>query len=758
MVTAWLLIALGAVHVIANYVLIGGFHNLELAHMRRNADRASAAVTHCVDELAARLQVWSAWYQNTESGFDHDLPFARLRLSAPVPRWLDDDAVWIGGPDGKTIFASLRGDRGEFERMPAEIEQKLNALVARLSDLPGDVRGGERAMSGLVTIGDTPYLFAASTIIGEDPPKTQRGSIAVLRRFDGDAEARISALLAFDAKILSAGSPLAAPPVREQGGVEWVSTAQSTVAWTDRNQTDFAPISVRLATIDGSAGPTIRIAFPREIDQYGRLSVGYFFAIVAVSGLVLAGISLLGLHVLVLRRVTDLSKDVENVADAQGERRVRESGMDEIGGLARKINSLLGVLGLHEQNLRKRAAELEDARRRAVEADQAKSQFLANMSHEIRTPMTAVLGYADLLLDPLQSAETRTHHVHTIRRNASHLLALIDDILDISKVEAGRMTVERIECSPAQVCDDVQSLLHARAADKGITLKTEFAPPIPGRIVSDPTRLRQILVNLVGNAIKFTSEGGVLVHVSCITGQHEHELRFDVVDTGIGMTQETLASLFQPFVQADRSMTRRFGGTGLGLSISHHLANMLGGYIAVTSSPGSGSTFSLVLRLAADACSEWTKAVGSPALLPSARDQAVNLEGVHILLAEDGPDNQRLFEFQLRKAGARVSIVDNGQAAVDLALSPPPGQAPFDLILMDMQMPVLDGYGATSLLRQRGYTGAILALTAHAMSGDRERCLQAGCDDYCVKPIERAALIAVCAKWAAAPKRARTAA
>ncbi|MDX2017743.1 MAG: PAS domain S-box protein [Planctomycetota bacterium] len=420
----------------------------------------------------------------------------------------------------------------------------------------------------------------------------------------------------------------------------------------------------------------------------------------------------------------------------------------------------LQATGVHvDISLTKRAEqELEKARSAAEAASAAKSEFLANMSHEIRTPMTAILGFTEVLANDAQlPRERQLEHIETIRRNGEHLLSIINDILDLSKIEAGKMTVEHTRTSPAQVVHEVLSLMQVKAAAKGLELSAALATPVPQLIESDPIRLRQILVNLVGNAVKFTETGAVRVEVRA--DPNDGCLSFEVVDSGIGMSDEARARLFQPFAQADTSTTRRFGGTGLGLRISQRLAQMLGGDIDVHSAPGRGSRFTL--RIHADpapgapmlppedplvsVCAERTN---PSALAPAHSDRP--LEGLRILLAEDGPDNQRLISFHLRKAGASVRIVSNGLEAVralcanedDAApLVDPP---PFDLLLSDMQMPEMDGYAAARLLRTRHSRLPIVALTAHAMSGDAQRCLDAGCDAYASKPIDRAELIRTC--------------
>ncbi len=385
--------------------------------------------------------------------------------------------------------------------------------------------------------------------------------------------------------------------------------------------------------------------------------------------------------------------------------------------------------------------DLYEAKVAAEAASRAKSAFVANMSHEIRTPMTAILGYADLLSQSQQSTTQRNNCVQTIRRNGQHLLSIINDILDVSKIEAGKMTVERIACSPIQLVTDVASLMRIRAKDKQLVFDVRYVGVIPETIVSDPTRLRQVLMNLVGNAIKFTTMGGVKIIISMMEQRYNESpcLRFDVVDTGMGLTPKQQESLFKPFVQADESTTRKFGGTGLGLTISKRLAEMLGGNITVRSVPGNGSTFSFSVQTGNLAGVRMIDAPQAEADEPTNPEDFWNGEQKltgRVLVAEDGPDNRVLISFYLEHAGLDVTLVENGKLACDAALGAAGDGKPFDLILMDMQMPEMDGYAATTLLRELKYAGAIVALTAHAMGGDREKCIACGCDDFAVKPID----------------------
>ncbi len=444
-------------------------------------------------------------------------------------------------------------------------------------------------------------------------------------------------------------------------------------------------------------------------------------------------------------RVIELSGTLQDIT------RVRNTEA-ELRKQTEKLTGTTHDLEAKQIELMSQKREIEAERIRAETASKTKSEFLANMSHEIRTPMTAILGFAEMLSDPAVSPEVRSECVSTIRRNGLHLLEIINDILDLSKIEAGRMDLESIPCKTRDIVEEVITLMRVRASAKAIDLRVEYLTPVPETFKTDPTRLRQILINLVSNAVKFTERGGVDIEIRYLPAARPDgpcTLQFTIRDTGIGMTHEQVDKLFQVFTQADSSTTRKFGGTGLGLAISGRLAKLMGGDIQVKSEPGVGSAFTLTI-LAQEPEGVLSHEDSGEVMLDEApTSDAIRiysegreaLSGVRVLLAEDGPDNRRFITFILEEAGAWVDSVENGQDAVRNVMLNLKTGTPVDLVLMDIQMPIMDGYTAARTLRNNGWKGPIIALTAHAMLGERERCLAAGCNEYQTKPVDRVRLI-----------------
>ncbi|HEY4329951.1 MAG TPA: ATP-binding protein [Phycisphaerae bacterium] len=400
--------------------------------------------------------------------------------------------------------------------------------------------------------------------------------------------------------------------------------------------------------------------------------------------------------------------------------------------------------------LRAANEELRAAHESAERASHSKSRFLANMSHEIRTPMTSIIGYADLIMEPDLSPSDRLEYISTIRKNGEHLLQLINGILDLSKIEAGKFMINKAECSPCLILAEVTSLMRARAGQKNIELIVENRGPVPTLVQTDGGCLKQILINLIGNAIKFTDKGEVRVTLRLDKNAAGIDLlRFDIVDTGIGLNDRQMGRLFESFSQADDSDSRRFDGTGLGLAISKRLVEMLGGEIDVKSVPGKGSSFSFTLDPGSLAgvqrITNWRELL--PAAAPeSAGPPAAQLCG-RVLLCEDGEHIRQLLVMYMKEAGLEVTVAENGRIGYEKALAAMRDGAEFTVIIMDMQMPEMDGYAATSNLRSKGYKGPIIALTAHAMTEDRAKCLGAGCTDYLSKPVRRGDFLAMVERY-----------
>lgn len=389
-----------------------------------------------------------------------------------------------------------------------------------------------------------------------------------------------------------------------------------------------------------------------------------------------------------------------------------------------------------ERQVADRTRALELAREKAEQANLAKSQFLANMSHEIRTPLTAVLGFAELLEDPEASQRERAQWGQKINSSGTRLLKIIDEILDLSKVEAGKASAEFAEVEVPAIASELEASLGRQAKERGLDFKVSVEGVIPRRIRTDQTRLHQILGNIIGNAIKFTDRGHVYIVIKMTTPE---KMAFHITDTGIGISKAEAKRLFRPFMQIDSTYTRRHGGVGLGLALSRSLVRLLGGDIELLhSEPGKGSTFVVTIDIGTVNQQELISDLkGTTEKSASHRKEAYRLDGVKVLLVEDSIDNQILLKRFLSGAGAKVEVASNGQEGMDKAL-----HQDFELVLMDIQMPVLDGLSATRGLRSAGYTKPILALTAHAMAEERLRSLHAGFTDHITKPIKKDDLLA----------------
>jgi len=512
-------------------------------------------------------------------------------------------------------------------------------------------------------------------------------------------------------------------------------------------------ISQEIKNSSGRLG-TLAILFSQESIMATNMEAMKLGGSIALTGMIMIAVIGVLIGFLLTRRLEVLSNTAKQFANGDMKVRTGLTGLDEVAivgqafdkmaqSVAENVEALTQATDQLEHRVRERTLELAEARDKAIQADRSKSAFLATMSHELRTPLTAIIGFSDSLLDPDQNMAERIDSIHSIIKGSKHLHQIINDILDVSKIDADKLDIEHIPVNLFEILRDVEAIISLLATEKNLLFSIQYDFPLPEIITSDPLRLKQILINICNNAIKFTEKGSVTLKVSCDC--KEQKVFFNVIDTGIGLSDEQLDKLFKPFTQADNTTSRKFGGTGLGLHLSKKLAISLGGDIRVESTDGVGSRFTIEIHTGD--LNGQTPVTSLPALPVQeirGTQPDFSLNGT-VLLVEDHADNQRLISMYLNKAGIAADIANNGKEAVRKAMA-----NEYDLILMDIQMPIMNGIEATQTLRAKNYTGPIVALTANAMKSDVDACTAAGCDDFVSKPIDKNSLYKLLEKYLSA--------
>ncbi|NLS96066.1 MAG: response regulator [Planctomycetaceae bacterium] len=731
--TAAVVLMFGTLFAMSSRLVWNGFAALERQDIRERMARTRRSLQRELDYLARTAADWSSWDATYEFIASPTDEFLRENTNRETLLSLRINVIVFLDADGQLVHADcINLDSEEMEELPADLRDRSWS-----TDPLTHFRNLTDCHHGVIMLSDGPMLIAARSILTSSQQGPSHGTLLMGRWLNDSYVKRLAELATAPVRLDSLESVKRRHPSRLD--------SSERKAYIDLVSTEKAEGAFLVDDVYGNPAILCVVEVPRRITLQGRASLTYLAIGLAACGIVFAVLAWRLQAGLVLNRLLLLVGDVQQAGLTKERTPIKVAGNDELALLGKAIDGMVDRLNQNH-------AQLERARQEAEQASRQKTEFLANMSHEIRTPMTAILGYTELLEESV-AGEFERDACRIVRRNGEHLLHIINDILDMSKIEANKMQVEMRSCSPRKIVSEVALLMQVRVAGSKVSLETTFEEPLPERICTDPRRLRQILINLVGNAVKFTPEGWVRIAVR-YADPHSPAgaIVFEVADSGVGMTSEQVFALFEPFRQADASTTRKHGGTGLGLAISRSLAHTLGGEISVRSVPKEGSIFQLALPIGS--LPERADDGGKTGVAPceskaSTNDRSLDVSSpLRILLVEDGIDNQRLIGLLLRKLGAEVTIAANGREACDLLLPPGGNWQPYRLVLMDMQMPIMDGYEATRRLRLAGCDLPVIALTADAMVGAEAKCREAGCDGYLTKPIDRDRLASVVAEFA----------
>ncbi len=717
---------LGLLLAAAREILMERFAQLERDQVRTDMDRVLNGIDNTLEGIQATAKDYGNWDDTYAYLAEPSQTYIKTNFVEATFANLKLEVVALADSNGSVVFS--QGYDTEKKELVPVTQANLDLFAANGFFGPELMVGPPQGRRGLLQTAEGPLLVVAKPVLTSEEKGPARGVLVMGRLLDADEVRRLAELTLLDVTLLGlSDSPIALSQI-ERGL---------------RSPAMQAPVAVHAVSggnIEGLAlvhdmqnQPlgVLRLVMDRQLYDKGVTATLLFLAILMLGGVFFAVVFGVILERTVLGRLSRLSTEVAPIgANKELSLRVKVEGSDEISALESSINGMLDGLERSDQENRAISVELQTAKEAAEAASTAKGRFLATMSHEIRTPMNAVLGLTELALESAPPAQLASYLVD-IRNASQHLMTLIEGVLDFSRIEAGRLELESAPVSLAGVAGEVESLFRGAAKAKNLFFTVRVAGDLPEWVMGDSLRLGQVLTNLVGNAVKFTARGAVSLDVeSC--GQR---VCFSVRDTGIGIEPNAREMIFQPFVQADNSTTRTFGGTGLGLAICRELVQHMGGELGFTSEPGKGSTFSFSLPLTLAQAPDQHGPSGS---------EVVDLAGALVLVAEDNVFNRRVVQEMLTLSGVEAVMAVNGKEAAMAVLG-----TDFDAVLMDMHMPELDGLEATRLIR--GYAGPdvlpIIAMTAAALPGDRQSCMDAGMNDYVVKPVSRQTLHDVLGRW-----------